>query len=77
MLMKPRKLLTMLLGSTLLAGCYSSPYYNPAKHHHTPEALDQPPRDLIKARLEAGLTAERFFVVKHGETRELSGLIKP
>jgi L-ascorbate metabolism protein UlaG (beta-lactamase superfamily) len=32
------------------------------------EPLDQPPRDLEAARQAAGVSAEEFFVLKHGET---------
>ncbi|MDR2239779.1 MAG: MBL fold metallo-hydrolase [Zoogloeaceae bacterium] len=37
----------------------------------TDEAPDQPPRDLAKARTEAGLGEADFFVMRHGETRIL------
>jgi L-ascorbate metabolism protein UlaG (beta-lactamase superfamily) len=35
----------------------------------TDEPLDQPPVDLAKARDAAGVPADDFFVMKHGETR--------
>lgn len=37
----------------------------------TDEALDQPPRDLAKARREAGLAEEDFFLLAIGQTRRL------
>ncbi len=40
------------------------------------ESLDEPPRALSMARVEAGVPAERFFVMKVGETRRLSRLLK-
>lgn len=41
------------------------------------ESLDEPPRALSVARVEAGVPAERFFVMKVGETRRLSPLLGP
>lgn len=41
------------------------------------ESLDEPPRALSVARVEAGVPHERFFVMKVGETRRLSGLLGP
>ena len=38
----------------------------------TDEALDQPPKDLARARTAAGLTADDFFVLAVGETRRLA-----
>ncbi|MDX3904474.1 MAG: MBL fold metallo-hydrolase [Pigmentiphaga sp.] len=35
----------------------------------TDEALDQPPRELARARRYAEVPAEEFFVMRHGETR--------
>ena len=35
------------------------------------EDLDEPPRRLAQARDSAGLPAQAFFVMKHGETRRL------
>ena len=37
----------------------------------TDEPLDQPPRDLAAALQAQGVPAERFWVVKPGETRTL------
>jgi N-acyl-phosphatidylethanolamine-hydrolysing phospholipase D len=37
----------------------------------TDEALDEPPRELAKARAAQGLAAEDFFVMAIGETRKL------
>jgi N-acyl-phosphatidylethanolamine-hydrolysing phospholipase D len=34
----------------------------------TDEPLDEPPKQLAIERTKAGIAAERFFVVKHGET---------
>lgn len=41
----------------------------------TDELLDEPPRKLAEALAEAGVPAERFFVMKHGETRMLDFLL--
>ena len=38
----------------------------------TDEALDQPPKDLARARTAAGLSADDFFVLAVGETRRLT-----
>ena len=37
----------------------------------TDEPLDEPPHRLVAARRAAGIPAERFFVMQHGETRSL------
>lgn len=37
------------------------------------EPLDQPPRELAKARAEAGLTEEQFILMAVGETRGFAG----
>ena len=34
----------------------------------TDEPLDEPPRALADARRKAGISDDRFFVLKHGET---------
>jgi len=34
----------------------------------TDEPLDQPPRDLARARQAAGLSEQEFFLLRHGET---------
>lgn len=41
----------------------------------TDEPMDEPPRRLAKAREAAGIAAERFFVMQHGETRALAPLL--
>ncbi len=38
----------------------------------TDEAIDEPPRALTGALRAAGIPAERFFVMRHGETRRLT-----
>jgi len=40
----------------------------------TDEPLDEPPYKLDAARRAAGVTPEEFFVMKHGETRDLRDL---
>lgn len=37
----------------------------------TKEPLDQPPMDLSTALKDAGISSEKFFVLKHGETKKL------
>jgi N-acyl-phosphatidylethanolamine-hydrolysing phospholipase D len=37
----------------------------------TDERLDEPPQRLAAARAQAGLAEEQFFLMKHGETRNL------
>ena len=58
----------------LLAACRSSPHYNPAKSHHTEDGFRnnyaQPPRQSFWK-----WQWERFFVMKHGETRKLDFLM--
>ena len=41
----------------------------------TDESLDEPPQALSVARVSAGVPAERFFVMKLGETRRLGGML--
>jgi N-acyl-phosphatidylethanolamine-hydrolysing phospholipase D len=40
----------------------------------TDERLDEPPRKLAEALSAAGVPPERFFLMKHGETRGLEFL---
>jgi L-ascorbate metabolism protein UlaG (beta-lactamase superfamily) len=42
----------------------------------TDEPLDEPPHRLAAARRAAGISAERFFVMQHGETRGLRPLMR-
>jgi L-ascorbate metabolism protein UlaG (beta-lactamase superfamily) len=42
----------------------------------TDEPLDEPPHKLAAARRAAGVTAEQFFVMEHGETRDLTALMR-
>lgn len=42
----------------------------------TDEAIDEPPRALGRALAEAGIPPERFFLMKHGETRQLAPLLE-
>jgi len=42
----------------------------------TDEPLDEPPHRLAQARRDAGISPESFFVMKHGETRKLAGLLR-
>ena len=37
----------------------------------TKEALDQPPIDLALALRDSGISAEKFFVLKQGETKKV------
>jgi N-acyl-phosphatidylethanolamine-hydrolysing phospholipase D len=39
------------------------------------EPLDEPPKSLARALAAARIPSERFFVMKHGETRKLSDLL--
>jgi L-ascorbate metabolism protein UlaG (beta-lactamase superfamily) len=43
----------------------------------TDEPLDEPPHKLAAARRAAGVPAEQFFVMEHGETRDLAPLMRP
>lgn len=40
----------------------------------TDEDMDEPPKRLVTAREAAGIAAEQFFVMQHGETRSLDFL---
>jgi N-acyl-phosphatidylethanolamine-hydrolysing phospholipase D len=40
----------------------------------TDERLDEPPKKLSEALAAAGIPAEQFFLMKHGETRRLEQL---
>ena len=42
----------------------------------TDEPLDEPPHKLAAARRAAGVPAEHFFVMQHGETRDLKPLMR-
>ena len=42
----------------------------------TDEPIDEPPRALARALREAGIPPERFLVMKHGETRHLTPLLR-
>jgi N-acyl-phosphatidylethanolamine-hydrolysing phospholipase D len=42
----------------------------------TDEPLDEPPHRLAAARHAAGVSPEAFFVMKHGETRNLSSMLR-
>ena len=42
----------------------------------TDEPLDEPPHRLAAARRAAGVSPETFFVMKHGETRKLAGMMR-
>jgi L-ascorbate metabolism protein UlaG (beta-lactamase superfamily) len=42
----------------------------------TDEPLDEPPHKLAAARRAAGISAETFFVMKHGETRKLAPMMQ-
>jgi N-acyl-phosphatidylethanolamine-hydrolysing phospholipase D len=41
----------------------------------TDEPLDEPPKRLAQALAAAKVPSERFFVMKHGETRKLNDLL--
>ena len=43
----------------------------------TDELLDEPPRKLAEALAREGIAPERFFVMKHGETRKLDFALAP
>ena len=43
----------------------------------TDEPLDEPPEKLAAARRAAGISPEEFFLMKHGETRKLAGMMRP
>lgn len=42
----------------------------------TDEPLDEPPKKLDDARRAAGVSAEEFFVMQHGETRNLTSMMR-
>jgi len=42
----------------------------------TDEPLDEPPHRLAATRQAAGVAPEAFFVMKHGETRHLGGMLR-
>ena len=42
----------------------------------TDEPLDEPPHRLAAARRAAGISAEEFFLMQHGETRRLAPLMR-
>jgi L-ascorbate metabolism protein UlaG (beta-lactamase superfamily) len=42
----------------------------------TDEPLDEPPQKLDAARRAAGISADEFFVMKHGETRNLAPMLR-
>jgi N-acyl-phosphatidylethanolamine-hydrolysing phospholipase D len=42
----------------------------------TDEPLDEPPQKLAAAREAAGISPEEFFLMKHGETRELAPMFR-
>lgn len=42
----------------------------------TDEPLDEPPHRLAAARRAAGISAEEFFLMRHGETRRLAPLMR-
>lgn len=42
----------------------------------TDESLDEPPVALAEARVRAGVPAERFFVLRLGETRRIAPLLR-
>jgi N-acyl-phosphatidylethanolamine-hydrolysing phospholipase D len=42
----------------------------------TDEPLDEPPRKLDEARRAAGISSDEFFVMKHGETRNLTPMLR-
>lgn len=42
----------------------------------TAEPMDEPPRRLAAARAAAGIAEEDFVVMRHGETREISSLMR-
>jgi L-ascorbate metabolism protein UlaG (beta-lactamase superfamily) len=41
----------------------------------TDELLDEPPRKLAEALAQNGVSPDRFFLMKHGETRKLDFLM--